>query len=343
MANDEEKIIKIDGKSYEDIKIGSDPELKFEGINARPLIDYRGKFGTDGPNAKIGELRPDPYFCPINHVAEIERVLRNGYKRYPKIQNKSWLAGTIQEGSALGGHIHFGSTYKKDLEIKLEALDTLLAPIGLLLEVPDAARTRRSGEYGRLAKHDGTFNDRNRGFKTEMTREVGSHPLSHPGYEYRPLASWLVSRPIASGILSLAKVIAFQAHNKSLHNHLWTQLKFIPLDKKFSSAYINCDRKFFLPHVVTIHRIISSFKLYPKYEKYINYLFHIISQNKTWEDNLDLKKRWNIIPNIESSSKDKPSKLKLQDVWQNALDNDFFLVTNRAIFLEEEAQIFMGD
>jgi hypothetical protein len=109
VAKDEKKELVIDGKSYEDIKVGSDPELRFEGMKARPTIAFQGKFGTDGPNSQIGELRPDPFYCPVNHVNEIERVLRDGFRRYPKIQNRKWLAGTMPENNAIGGHIHFGS------------------------------------------------------------------------------------------------------------------------------------------------------------------------------------------------------------------------------------------
>lgn len=322
---DEKKIIVIDGKEYEDIKVGSDPELRFEGMNARPYVSHTGKFGTDGPNSKIGELRPDAFYCPIMHVFEIQSVLRHGFRKYPKIQNVKWLAGTLQEGNPLGGHIHFGSTYKEHLEIKLEALDKLLAPVGLLLESPNDARERRRTEYGRLAKHDGVFNDRNRGFKTERTSGVGTHPLSHPGYEYRPLGSWITSRQVASGVMSLAKIIGFQAHNKSLHNHLWTQLKFLPnIDKNYSAAFATCDRKFFLPMIPTIHRIIGSFKLYDKYDKYINYLFHLIYQNRTWDDKQDLKSRWNIIPLVRSTARSKQRKPTLAEFWQNSFDPGLF-------------------
>jgi hypothetical protein len=134
-----------------------------------------------------------------------------------------------------------------------------------------------------------------------------------------------VGKQVSYGVMSLGKIIGFQTHNKEFHNHLLTQLKFIDLSKKFSDAYLDCDRKFFLPLIPTIHRVISSFKLFPKYEKYINYLFHLIHQNRTWDDKVDIKSRWNIIPIVTSSiRKGSKNKMNLLEVWNNALDTRFF-------------------
>ncbi len=339
---DEKSIIIIDGKEYEDVKIGSDPELRFAGIKARPTIPYRGKFGTDGPNSQVGELRPDPFHCPISHVFEIERVLRDGYRRFPAIRGRAWLAGTMPEGQPTGGHIHIGSTYKENLELKLESLDKFLAPTVLLLEHQDSAIQRRQTQYGKLAFHDGKLNERTRGFKTEKHYVGSEHALSHPGYEYRPLASWLISRQIACGVLSLAKVIAFQTHNKTLNRFLGTQLKFIPMNRKFSDAYVMCDRKFFMPMIPTIHRIVSTFKLFPKYEKYINYLFQLIYQGRTWDENDDLKHRWNIIPTVKQTEKltRKASKFSFEEIWTNPFVrlDDPNIADGAALFMGEEVE-----
>lgn len=302
----------INGVEYEDFLIGSDPELRFEGIKARTVVPFVGDFGADGPDSKIGELRPEANFCPISHVSNIELIMRNGYKKYQKLQNRAWLAGSIQEGNPLGGHIHFGSNCDVNLEEKLTALDKLLAPVVLMIEDPITSKERRSGEYGKLATHMGTINEKYRGFKTKHNSKK---PLTHDGFEYRPLPSWLVSKSIANSILALGKVIMFQAHNKKLNKHLWTQLKFINTNTRFYDKYYECDKKFFAPIIPTIYRIVSSFKLFPTYRKYIDLTFSLINQNRGWEDKRDLKKRWSIIPEIKQSK--KPSKLfTFQDIYE---------------------------
>ncbi len=327
--------IEIGGKKFEDILIGSDPEIRFEGTKARPLIPFEGKFGTDGPQSQIGELRPDPKYCPIAHVEQNEIVLRYGFRQFQKLQGVKWLAGSSQEGHPLGGHIHFGTDYRKHLELKLTALDALLAPVSLMLENPEKARERRnnSNGYGKLATHGGSINANNRGFKTKEHYAGVSHPLSHDGIEYRPLPSWLVSKQVACGLLSLAKVIAFETHNESLHKHLGPQLKFIKMDKKFYDAFTTCDKRYFAQTIPTVFRIVRSFKLFPKYEKWINYLFHLTLQGRTWDDSIDIKKRWNIMPIIKTSKAESLAHLvKIDLAWENSLSHSFVLPKAKKLF-----------
>lgn len=336
----QEKI--IGGKSYEDIEIGADPELRFENLKARPYVSYEGKFGTDGPNSQVGELRPTQFYDPVNLTKEIEAVMRDGYRKYPILQKRRWLAGSYPDSQPIGGHIHFGSNGKIDLEKKLKALDMYLAPVVMMLEDKEAAQHRRQGtEYGKLALHNGKVDPKNRGFKTKDLYSSNSHPLSHDGFEYRPLPSWLVSKQITLGVLSLAKVIGFQAHNKSLHKYLDKQMQFIPFDKKFSEAFTNCDKRYFAAIIPTIFRTIASFKLYPEYKKYINYLFSLIYQNRTWEENSDIKDRWQIVPTINQTKKvNGPRLLKFSEAWEVALSQEDFTGVDES---DSQSSFLVGD
>lgn len=317
------KEIVIEKKAYEDFELGSDPEIRFEGLKARPHIPFEGKFGTDGPDSQIGELRPAQQYTPEALVSEIERCMRDGYKKHPIIQKRRWLGGSFPDNKPLGGHIHFGSSGSENIELKIGALDKLLAPVVLMIEDKDASLSRRTGSnYGKLGFHGGKLDARYRGFKTAELYNNESHPLSHKGYEYRPLPSWVVSKQLTSGILSLAKVIGFQTHNTTLHRHINKQLSFINLDKKFCDKYVECDKRFFAGVIPTIHRIVKSFKLYPMYDKNINYLFHLISQGRNWNENTDLKSRWNIIPNIIQTKKVTQKIWTFADAWNNVLTTD---------------------
>lgn len=329
------RVIKIKGEEFKDVKIGSDPELRFYGIKARSVVPHEGKFGTDGPDSQIGELRPDPFYCPIDHAFEIERVLSSGFRKFPALQKTKWLAGSMPEKKSLGGHIHFDMDYKVGLELKLKALDALLAPVVLMLEDEVTARERRcSTNYGRLATNISGIDTAHRGFKTKEHYAGSAHALSHGGIEYRPLSSWLVSKQIAFGVLSLAKVIAFQTNNESLHKHLWTQLKFVKMNKAFYTNYYECNKKYFMVMIPTIFRIIRTFKLYPQYSKYINYLFHLISQQRTWDENRDLKDRWNIMPIVKTSKIDGKLILASDNSWDNIL-NDSIKVEKHKLYFGE--------
>ena len=314
----------INGVEYEDFMIGADPELRFKGMKARPHIPFEGKFGTDGPHSQVGELRPDPKMCPINLVYEIQNVMKKGYKDHKVIQDRDWLAGSLPDNQPLGGHIHVGVDARVNLERMLESLDKCLAPVSLMLEDEVSAASRRlNTSYGKLAKHNGKFNAGNRGHKTKTDYYAGeyAHPLNHDGFEYRPLSSWLTSRSVAAGTLSLAKVIAFEAHNKKLHRNLDKQLKFINIDRGFSSAYLTCDKRYFASVIPSIHRMVTTMKLFPFYEKYINYLFSMISQGKTWEEGIDIKKRWDIIPVKKNEKPVDIEKVTFNVAWDNALGN----------------------
>ncbi len=311
----------IGGKVFEDIEVGADPELRFKGFKPRPYIPYEGQFGADGPNSQIGELRPEPCYDPINLVNGIERIMRHGWRDFGKLQKIPWLAGSCPDDQPIGGHIHLNSYYKKNLEFKLEALDKLLAPVSLMLEDRDMARKRRlNSEYGKLS------NER-RGFKTKEQFEGSQHPLCHDGFEYRALSSWLTSKQIAAGHLCLAKVIGFEAHNESLHKHLYWQLKFINRNKDFNKAFQECDKKFFAPIIPAVYRIVKTFKLFPFYERYINYLFQLIFQNRTWDEHLDLKQRWNIVPAVRQTQKmSEDRKMIMFDfAWENVFNSSLVI------------------
>lgn len=303
--------IVIDGKEYEDFSVGADPEMRIKGLDARPYLPYHGKFGTDGPRSRIAELRPAPHHCPLDLTYEIQNVLRDGWRRFKNIRKHDWLAGTFQEGNPLGGHIHFESSFQKDLELKLDALDRMLAPVIMMLEeAEDSAQRRQGTQYGKLALNSaGKADEQRRGFHLQP---------SYGGFEYRPLGSWLTSKQLTAGALCLGKVIVFEAHNQGLKDRVAKTIKYIDRDAKFEDAYMSCDKIYMASRIPTIARIVKNFTLYPKYERYINYLFHLIEQGRTWNSRLDMKARWNIVP-VEVAEKDRkllvPEKVSISEAW----------------------------
>ena len=311
-----DKSIVINGKEYRDFMVGADPEIRFKGIRARDVVQFEGKFGTDGPGSAIGELRPDPKYCPINLAYEIESVLRSGYKAHKRLQGVDWLGGSYPEGNAIGGHIHFDAKHNDPtFTIILDALDKLLAPVVLMLENQESANNRRNGTgYGKLALDArGKTNGDGRGYEVK----------GYGGFEYRSPASWIVSRQITTGVLCLGKVIAFECYNMKHNRHLERQLKCIERNDNFINSYMSANKKYFNPIIPTIHRIISTFALFPRYEKYINVLFQLVYQNRDWNETMDLKKRWQIIPvslKKEEIAVKEVKQLSINEVWTIGLN-----------------------
>jgi hypothetical protein len=79
-----------------------------------------------------------------------------------------------------------------------------------------------------------------------------------------------------------------------------------------------CDKLFMAPFIPTIARIVRNYTLYPKYERHINYLFHLIEQGRTWNSRMDMKARWDIVP-PKSEEKERKAltqnKVSMVDIW----------------------------
>lgn len=317
----------IDGESYIDFFMGADPEFRTEGFKPTPYLKKDGIFGTDGPNSQVCEIRPHPQYCPLNLVAETERAMRWGYIRFPQIQKFNWLGGSYPDAQPLAGHIHFDlNPNDPHMGLRIEALDKLLAPVSLMLENKDSAMHRR-------AHSDGNGNTYG---KLGVTGEQGRgwHAQEYGGFEYRPLSSWLASKRIANATLCLAKVIAFQSHNKKFLNKIYWQLKTFSLDNHFKACYTACDKSYFKPMIPSIFRIIKTFKLYDRYKDHINYMFNAALIGAEWNEKQDFKELWNIAPKVITSKKQE--KVFMLDM------NDLFEHSIRDIQIEDDSLTFAG-
>lgn len=297
-----------------DFLLGADPEFRFKGIKARNIVPFEGKFGADGPNSQIVELRPDPKYTPELMIKEFESLLRSGWRMYPEARKTKWLAGSFPDGHPVGGHIHFGIMLAGNESI-LDALDKFLAPLILLLEEEADAKQRRRTDYGKLS---GDY----RGFDEKPY-----------GFEYRGPASWLVSKQITKAVFAVAKVIGYEYMQKRTRNHMGILLQTMDVNASYKDAYKMCNKTFFRAFVPTIHRALRSMTMFELYEEDINYLFSMIYQNKSWNAQDDMIDRWGIGKSVcLTTSKDgkvKPFAFNLEDVlnpqyrWNPNNNNEF--------------------
>ncbi len=263
-------------KRHGDFLLGSDPEFRLRGIQARAIFPYEGKFGSDGPRSPVAELRPDPKHKPEDAVKEVESLLRFGFRTYPEARKTDWLAGSFPDGHPIGGHIHFGIPLTNSNTHILEALDRFFSPVIMMMENKEEASQRRRTDYGKLS-----FD--HRGFDTKPY-----------GFEYRGPASWLVSKQITKSVFALAKVIGYEFLDKKSAEHMKILIQTVDVNTQFKDAYKKCDKSYFKPLIPTIHRAIKTMKMARIYEADLNYMFSMIYQDRDWDSNKNLLDRWGV-------------------------------------------------
>lgn len=246
-----------------DITIGCDPEFGFlstkTGNKVLPPsgLNQEMEFGIDGCS-RICELRPAPAKDPRELVKTIGKTLYSGYKEYSGHRKYHWKAGGMCDDEPLGGHIHLGHNDLKRPDNARQVatmLDTVVAPMVLLVEDQDEAIARRIGtSYGQIGA---------------SYRDQPRH-----GMEWRPLPSWLSSPEDAVSILSLTYVVASEYNNNDFKN-LVQQLPLFDQD-----TYNACDKPGIIYYIPEILKCLKKAKLYKKYKDEIGILIDkIIKQD----------------------------------------------------------------
>lgn len=258
------------------LTIGADPEFGFlengkkfkEARHFIPVGEHFKEFGCDGFSA-IAEIRPSPTSDPLSLVDNIRAIFQQGIRTGWIPLKNEWRAGSVVGRRPIGGHIHFGHPHLIDNgstnEI-IESLDTYLAHSLALLEKTERAQYRRR-RFGWL----------------------GDFHQQPYGIEYRPPASWLVTPEISAGVLGLAYVVVNEALEGRLHNgHAISRDKFHTQDYDYLRDIHEEAKK----EVVKLAG-------YRKYQPYIDYIYSLIRQKQTWDDDADIRQTWGFVSRFE--------------------------------------------
>lgn len=259
-----------------EVKLGADPEfMLYNTKNGRmtPASQFFPRDGVVGcdalrtPNRQsrpIAELRPRPALSPLRLMANIEDAMLSAYRLAP-YRNIKWLAGSRPfQGYSIGGHIHF-SNVELNSHI-LRALDSYLGLPVFLLENRQTAVKRRV-RYGYLADF--------------RTKDYG-------GFEYRTLASWLISPQIAAAVLCLAKIVA--------SNYLYlTRNCFLGTESQ--RAFYEGDQEHLRPMFNDIWSDLSNLDMYAVYEQELQIIPDMINSGISWDEREDIRKSWGITIN----------------------------------------------
>lgn len=270
-----------------DFKIGCDPEFAFvtqRGNNIREAEEIitdnsQGEVGLDGCG-RIPEIRPDPSTHPSEVVKNIRIALVNMATEQDSSLRVNWRAGTCVGEEPIGGHIHFGTKEVgfKNREFPTTLIDSYVAQPILMLESRDESRRRRmDSDYGQLGD----------------LRTDHEH-----GVEYRTLGSWLTSPWIALGVLSLAKVVAWEGLVKGASADISLRIT--------NSVYREYNEGVVRPRCPKIYSKIQEMTLYklPEYKAPIDFIFNLIMGGRKWFPKCGMMSAWgitsksNIIPKL---------------------------------------------
>lgn len=263
--------------------LGADPEFVLQAPNGKvvPASRYLPPGGLAGCDSVVRrgvrvwplvELRPDPDREPAEIVASIRRLLARAARRIERAGAAApplrWRAGAWPvPGLPLGGHIHIsGAALTGE---RLRALDNAVALPLRLLEPPGAAGRRP--RYGALG---------------DFRRQ------SHGGFEYRTPPSWLVSRRLALGALSLAKIAAEQAGalagSRPLDDDALRDAFYAPVSER--SAGLEALRE----AALTFYDKLQKLDGYRRYAAEIDYVFESIRARRHWDESADIRRKWGI-------------------------------------------------
>ncbi len=257
------------------VLLGADPEFMLRDTQTGQIIypsEYLNKEGSLGYDERsehregrlfpLAEIRPEPDFCPVRLTDKIRDILAKALTFFPP--HIEWLAGSLHfEQYQIGGHIHFSNL---DINTRLlKALDNYLAIPLMLIEDP-VASSRRRKQYGWLGS-------------------VRSKP--HGGFEYRTPASWLVSPELTRGCLCLAKIVATEY--RTLNKDSLT-------DPELQKAFYQSKKHYFYDIFQELWEDLTNTTLYSKYACYLVPLVNLISTYSHWDQNIDLRKSWGLLP-----------------------------------------------
>lgn len=254
-----------------DAILGADPEFALFTRDGRILyasryVKHSGTVGYDrqsranrGSVFPLVEVRPNPSPSPLTLFSNTQRALEAARKVLPH-RRTLWVAGSFPFGKyPTGGHIHV-SGVPLTTPILL-ALDQYLALPTMLLEQRARGRRRRQ-KYGRL----GDFRRK-----------------EHGGFEYRTLASWLVTPEAARAVLCLAKVIAVE----------WQRLPTEPVTgARLAKEFYRSKKARFRHGFPRLWRSVMSTETAQRYEYELSYFSRAIHEGEEWKDESDIKAAW---------------------------------------------------
>jgi hypothetical protein len=256
------------------ISFGADPEFCVvtkddKIVKAGNYVDKDDPIGKDNNGINF-EAHPKPSECPVKIVENIQKLFQDFVVDDPFFfENCQWLSHSFYKKLPYGGHIHFDYDSKtiSPEDCAGQFLDQYVGSISLLLE------DRKEGIARRSYDKSPSGADVSYGRCTDIRKKTKNH------WEYRTPSTWLQTPAIAIAMLSLTKVVVFEAvNNPSFRPNVYVE----------ADDFIKVNQEKLRRLFPRIWSDIRKMTLYPQYKQQLRIIHYFITNNLTW---LPKKKR----------------------------------------------------
>ena len=131
---------------------------------------------------------------------------------------------------------------------------------------------------------------------------MGDYRVQPWGLEYRSMSSWLSSPYIASAMLCLSKTVMYEMVNNSKFD--WHKFA-------VKSDFPTMNHKRIIPLFPKIWEDITKMHLYQLYKPYLDLIYFLVTNKRTWLPTTSLKDNWGVIDMTPCIS----SKINIDLIW----------------------------
>ena len=116
--------------------------------------------------------------------------------------------------------------------------------------------------------------------------KMGDYREQPWGFEYRGMSSWLSSPYVSAAMLCLSKTVMYEVMNNSKFE--WHKFA---VRSEFET--VNYDK--IIPKFPSIWNDITKMYLYQTYKPYIDLIYFLVINKRTWLPSTDMKDCWGVI------------------------------------------------
>lgn len=255
------------------VTLGTDVEIMLRNAQGKMVLASKyftrsGRVGCDdrsvqfdGKRLPLMELRPAPDSSANGLIVNLRSTMLEASEQIDR-SGVTWRAGSMPFFPySTGGHIHFSGISLSSRFVR--ALDNYLA-LALLAVEDQGTATRRRPKYGALG--DVRMKD-------------------YGGFEYRTPASFVCSRDATVGVIHLAHFLAIHHRELPIPDiyHFGTQ-----------TAFYEGKLQVLRPHIIRNIETVRRHVAYSQYHDYIEPLFTMIEQGRTWDESKDVRVEWDV-------------------------------------------------
>jgi hypothetical protein len=269
------------------VVIGTDIEIMLRNASGKMVLaskylPRKGRVGCDdrsvnfdGKRLPLVELRPEPESSPLFLLNNLRDTMSEASASINR-SHVQWRAGSMPfRPYSTGGHIHFSNVAFSSHLVRV--LDSYVGLPLMLVEDQRTARLRRP-KYGFLGD--------------VRQKDYG-------GFEYRTPASFVINPEITAAALCLAYTAV--VHHKELP-------AFDLYEPNLQQAFYSGSTEILRPIAERSLTALRHTGTYERYREYIEPLFNMIRERRTWDEATDIRVTWGVPLQSKRSVRKSPRR-----------------------------------